>query len=58
MAQVGRDLKDHEAPTTPTTHRATNLHISDQPRLPRAPSNLAFNTFREGDVILSYPPYC
>ena len=32
----------------PTTGRATNLHISEQPRLPRAPSNLALNTSRDG----------
>jgi len=41
MAWVGRDLKDHEAPTPPTTGRATNLPISYQTRLPRAPSSLA-----------------
>ena len=29
MAQVGKDLKDHEYPTPPpTTGRATNLHTS------------------------------
>ena len=27
MDQVGRDLKDHESPTTLTTGRATNSHI-------------------------------
>jgi len=32
----------------PTTGRATNLHISYQPRLPRAPSNPALNTSRDG----------
>ena len=32
----------------PATGRATNLHISYQPRLPRAPSNLALNTSRNG----------
>ena len=37
----------------PTTHRATNLPISDQPRLPRAPSNLALNTSRDGRGIHS-----
>ena len=37
----------------PTTGRATNLPISDQPRLPRAPSNLAFNTSRDGRGIHS-----
>jgi len=50
MAQVGRDLKDHEAPTT---GRTTNLHIPYQPRLPRAPSNLALNTSRDGRGIHS-----
>ena len=76
MPWVGRDLKDHEAPThqpprfipatlvsevlfrlwmphpwrhsRPGWMRATNLHISYQPRLPRAPSNLALNTSRDG----------
>jgi len=32
----------------PATGRAANFHISDQPRLPRAPSNLAFNTSTDG----------
>ena len=27
MARAGRDLKDYEAPTAPTTGRATNFHI-------------------------------
>jgi len=27
MVRVGRELIDHEAPTLPTTDRATNLHI-------------------------------
>ena len=27
MARAGRDLKDYEAPTAPTTGRATNSHI-------------------------------
>jgi len=53
MAQVGRDFKDHEAPTPPAAGRATNLHISYQPRLPRAPSNLALNTSRDGRGIHS-----
>jgi len=55
MAWVGRDLKDHEAPTLPTG-RATNLHISYQPRLPRAPSILAVNTFRDGRGSLLCQP--
>ena len=44
-----------QTPLPPTTGRATNLHISDQPRLPRAPSNLAFNTskMRDGQGIHS-----
>ena len=50
MAWVGRALKDHKTPTPPPPHhrQATNLHISYQPRLPRAPSNLALNTSRDG----------
>ena len=52
MDRVGRDLKDHEAPT-PATGRATNLHIQCQTRLPRAPSNLALNTSRDGRGIHS-----
>ena len=44
--------KDHEAPIPPTTCRATNLPISYQPRLPRAPSNLALNTPRDREVIV------
>jgi len=52
--QVGRDHKDHEAPTAPATGRATNFHISYQPRLPRAPSNLALNTSRDGWGIHSF----
>ena len=32
----------------PTTRRVTNLHISHQPRLPRATSNLALNASRAG----------
>ena len=54
MARVGRDLKDHETPTSPAAGRPTNLHISDQPRLPRAPSNLAFNTSTDGRGIHSF----
>ena len=34
--------------SNPPTGRATNLHIAYQPRLPRAPSNLALNTSRDG----------
>ena len=37
----------------PTTHRATNLHISYQPRLPGTPSNLALNTSKDGRGIHS-----
>jgi len=37
----------------PTPHRATNLPIAYQPRLPRAPSKLAFNTSRDGRGIHS-----
>jgi len=37
----------------PTTHRATNLHTQYQPRLPTAPSNLAFNTSTDGQGIHS-----
>ena len=46
LARVGRDLKDCKSPTPPATGRATNLHIQYQPRLSRAPSNLALNTSR------------
>jgi len=49
MAWVGRDLKDHESPT-PLTGRATNLPIY-KTRLPRAPSSLALNTSRDGDLL-------
>jgi len=38
----------------PPHHRQGHqLHISDQPRLPRAPSNLALNTSRDGQGIHS-----
>ena len=37
----------------PTTGRATNLPFSYQPRLPGAPSNLAFNTSTDGRGIHS-----
>ena len=37
----------------PTTHRATNLHTQYQPRLPTAPSNLAFITTTDGQGIHS-----
>ena len=46
MAWIRRDLKDHGCPTL-LPGRATNLPIY-QPRLPRAPSNLALNTSRDG----------
>ena len=49
---LGRDLKEPPPPPPPppppATGRATNLLISYQPRLPRAPSNLALNTSRDG----------
>ena len=51
MAWVGRDLQDHKAPTPPPASaagRAADLLISYQPRLPRAPSNLASNASRNG----------
>jgi len=43
MAWVGRDLKDHVVPTP--CHRLVATH---QLRLPRAPSNLALSTSRDG----------
>ena len=42
MARVGRDLRDHEAPT-PMPQAGPPAS-----RLPRAPSNLALNTSRDG----------
>ena len=37
----------------PASCRASKLHISDQTRLPRAPSNLALNSSRDGRGIYS-----
>jgi len=44
MVWVGTDLKDHLVPTPPATSR----DIFHQPRVLRAPSNLALNPAREG----------
>ena len=52
MAWVGRGPKVIRF-QPPATGRATNLPISYQPRLPRAPSNLAFNTSTDGRGIHS-----
>ena len=56
MAWVGRDLKDHESPT-PLLGRATNLPLY-QTRLPRASSNLALNTSRDGASTTSLGSLC
>jgi len=48
MVCVGRDLKDHLVPTS-----AISRDIFHQPRLLRAPSNLALNPAREGAVTAS-----
>ena len=55
VARVGRDLKDREAPTPPPQAEAASLHISYQPRLPGAPSNLALTTSRGGRGTHSLP---
>ena len=52
MARVGKDSRIPNL-QPPATCRATNLHISYQTRLPRAPSNLALNTSRDGWGIYS-----
>jgi len=49
MVWVGRDLKDHLVPTPPAMGR----DIFHQPRLLRAPSNMALNTAREGAATAS-----
>jgi len=49
MVWVGRDLKDHLVPTPPAMSR----DIFHQPRVLRAPSNLALNTAREGAATAS-----
>jgi len=49
-SQNGLGLKGPEGSwisKPPATGRATNLHTEYQPRLPRAPSNLALNTSRD-----------
>ena len=52
MARVGRDLKDHEAPTPCHRQGCETPHsIADQ--LPSATSNLAFNTSRDGATTTS-----
>ena len=48
MAWVGRDLKDHRVPVSPALERVANRSVKSYTRLPRAPSNLAFNTSRDG----------
>jgi len=51
---VGRDPKDHQAPTT---CRATNLQTWYQNRLPRAPSNLVLNSSRDGAPTAFHMPH-
>jgi len=48
MVWVGRDLKDHLVPTP-----AMSRDIFHQPRVLRAPSNLALNSAREGAATAS-----
>ena len=48
-----RIIKFQPPTTPPNTGKAISLHISYQPRLPRAPSNLALNTTRDGRGIHS-----
>ena len=46
MAQVGRDLKGHEAPTPMPQAGPPTSTPNTRTRLPRAPSNRALNTYR------------
>uniref|UniRef100_A0A8V0YXK1 Lipoyl synthase, mitochondrial n=1 Tax=Gallus gallus TaxID=9031 RepID=A0A8V0YXK1_CHICK len=49
MARVGRDLKYHQAPTSLSqAGLPTSTLNTARARLPRAPSNLALNTSRDG----------
>jgi len=46
MAQVGRGLKDHEAPTPPPQAGPPKSPSNTRPGCPGPPSNLALNTSR------------
>jgi len=54
MVWVGRDLEDHLVPTP----LAMSRDIFHQPRLLRAPSNLALNPAREGAATASLGSLC
>ena len=53
MAQVGRDLKGHEAPTPMPQAGPPTSTPNTRTRLPRAPSNRALNTYRDGAATTS-----
>ena len=53
MAWIGRDFRDH-----PVLPNAMGRAASHQLRLPRAPSNLVFNTSRDGAPIASVISLC